>query len=124
MQVEDDFWRDAPPRPGVRSYAPDLDLIDLLSQQAEEADTAFAVACDEFADAKNAEDRAYFSALLTCDEASEAGRDRYGRSKTVDVRAVRRIKETAMESAKEHLRTVLARLSAAQTKHRSVERQT
>lgn len=130
MQIEDDFWIDSGVHkvhrgrgPAVSAYTPDpADPIDALSAQAEEADDAYAKACDEHAHAKNGEDKAYFTALLTCDESSEAGKERYGRSKTVEQRAVRRIKEAVMDSAREHLRTVLARLSAAQTKHRSVER--
>jgi hypothetical protein len=112
----------------VRGYTPQsyeppsLDPIDALSAAAEQADLAYGIACDAHAVAKNVEDKAYFTALLTGDESSEAGKDRHGRSLTVEERAVRRIKEAAMESAKEHLRTVLARLSAAQTKFRAVDR--
>lgn len=125
MAAVDEFWDEvtAPPRGyEPQSYVPDLDAIETFSALAEQADWDYAVACADHAEAKNAEDKAYFTALLTCGESSEAARDRVGRAATVEQRAVRRIKESAMESAKEHLRTVLARLSAAQTQHKTVDR--
>lgn len=98
------------------------DPVDALSDLAEKADADYATAVNECAVAENALDKAYYSHLAECEERSAAGREQYAKHHTVDERAVSRIKAAVEKSADKHLRTTLARLSAAQTKHRSVDR--
>ncbi len=101
---------------------PQGDPLEALFAQAEEADAAYGKAADACAVAKNTEDRAFYLVLAQGKFPSAAAADQAARAATVEERATRRIMEAVEESAKNHLRTVLARLSAAQTKFRAVER--
>lgn len=101
---------------------PQGDPLDALFTEAEAADAAYGKAADAFAVAKNAEDLAFYTFLASGSFPSAAAAEQAARAHTVQERGVRRVAEAVEESAKNHLRTVLARLSAAQTKFRSVER--
>lgn len=101
-----------------------MSVLSDLAVLAEERTDEYATALDECAEAEAAYLRCYFSAILESEETTNAARERYAESRCVEEKIAHIRAQAAEKRCKQAVVTVLARLSAAQSYFRQVERQT
>jgi len=108
----------------AKSPSEPVSVLGKLSRDSEEATDMYALACDAAAEAENNAERAYYVAFAKSQAESVAAREHEAKQASLNERAVARIKAASEKAARQRVVTLLARLSAAQSHQRVVERQT
>lgn len=102
-----------------------MSVLSELAQAAEKATEEYAVALDAVAVAEAGYLRAYYTAVAESDPSlSEAARDRFAQATSVEEKIGLIYAQQAEKRCKAKVTSILARLSAAQSYHRMIERQT
>lgn len=102
-----------------------MSVLSDLAVLAEQATDTYADKLNDCAAAENAYHRAYFTVIAESDPSlSNAARERFAEAECVEEKCAWTTALAAEKQAKQHITTVLARLSAAQSYYRMVEKQT
>lgn len=101
-----------------------MSVLSDLAVLAEERTQDYAEACNAAADAEAAYLRCYYTAVAESEEATNAGRERYAEGRCVEEKVALVFAQAAEKRCKQAVVTTLARLSAAQSYFRMVEKQT
>lgn len=101
-----------------------MTVLSDLAVQAEERTQDYAEACNRAAEAEAAYLRCYYAAVVESVEPSVAGRERYAEGRSVEEKVALVFAQAAEKRCKQAVVSTLARLSAAQSYFRMVEKQT
>lgn len=101
-----------------------MSVLSDLAVLAEERTDEYAAALDAVAEAEAGYLRCYFTAVAESDETTNAARERYAESCCVEEKVAWVYAQAAEKRCKQAVATCLARLSAAQSHYRVIERQT
>lgn len=101
-----------------------MSVLSDLAVLAEERTQEYADACNSAAEAEAAYLRCFFTAVAESEESSVAARERYAEGRCIDEKVASVFAQAAERRCKQAVTTTLARLSAAQSYYRMVERQT
>lgn len=101
-----------------------MTVLSDLAVLAEERTQDYAEACNASADAEAAYLRCYFTAIAESVESTNAARERFAEGECVEEKVALVFAQAAERRCKQSVTTTLARLSAAQSYFRMVEKQT
>lgn len=101
-----------------------MSVLSDLAVLSEERTQDYADACNASAEAEAAYLRCYFTAVAESEETTNAGRERYAEGRCVEEKVALVFAQAAERRTKQAVTTTLARLSAAQSYFRMVEKQT